>query len=114
MQGKCDEAIAYLERAVRLSRRVLPPGNPGTAYALAGYGTCLSDLGRPEEGAPMLVEARDIIAKAMGPESETCVQMEKDLAKVYEKWEQAEPGKGHGEKAKELRSKHSPVTSPGK
>ncbi|MBS0189696.1 MAG: tetratricopeptide repeat protein [Phycisphaerales bacterium] len=101
-QGEVKEAIPYLERALKASRKALPPENPGTAYALAGLGVCLAETGKPAEGEAMLVEARGIIAKVMGEDSETCRQMDKELVRVYELWEKAEPGKGHADKARAL------------
>lgn len=104
-QGEVQQAIPYLERALKASRKALPPDNPGTAYALAGLGVCLAETGRPAEGEPLLVEARGIIAKVMGEDSETCRQMDKDLTRVYELWEKSDPGKGHGAKAEALKER---------
>jgi len=98
-RGMNAEALPYLERAIRGSRISLPPDSPGTAFALGWYGTALGGAGRYEEGEKSLIEACGIIDRSFGPQHETSKQVFRSMGSFYERWDKAEPGKGHGDKA---------------
>ena len=98
-RGMNAEALPYLERAIRGSRISLPPDNPGTAFALGWYGTALGGVGRYEEGEKSLIEACGIIDRSLGPEHDIAKQVFRSLGSFYERWDKADPGKGHDDKA---------------
>jgi len=100
-----EEANAYFERALKNARKSMPPDAPGTAFILGWYGSSLRDLGRFAEGEPMLLEARGIIGRTLGDDHPIAGHMAKDLAALYEAWDKAEPGAGHGAKAAEWKTK---------
>jgi len=113
-RDRCAEALPYLERAIKGSRQSLPPDHEGTGYTLGWYGSCLATLGRYAEAEAALLEGRGIVTKKLGETSNSSIQMARDLIKVYEAWEKADPGAGHGAKAAELRAKLEASQSPEK
>ncbi len=104
-QKRYDEALALFERSVRAARNALPPDNPGMAFNLGWYGGTLLQMERYAEAEPPLVEARGIIERSLGEENPIAIAMAKDLALLYERWDKAEPGKGHDAKAAAWREK---------
>ncbi|MBX3380149.1 MAG: serine/threonine protein kinase [Phycisphaeraceae bacterium] len=100
-RDRCAEALPYLERAIRGSRKMLPPDHEGTGFALGWYASCLSSLGRFAEAEPAMLEGRAIVAKKMGETNEITIQMTKDIVKLYQDWEKADPAAGHAAKAAE-------------
>jgi len=111
-QGRFAEALPYLERAISGSRKSLPPDHDGTGFTLGWYGSCLGKLGRYAEAESALLDGRGIITRKMGESHPIATLMARDLMKVYEAWETAEPAKGHGEKANEWRVKIEAMTPP--
>jgi tetratricopeptide (TPR) repeat protein len=102
---RCDEAIVYLERALRSARKSLPPDAQGTAFILGWSGSCLRELGRFAEAEPKSLEARAMIVRLMGEDDRVAGAMATDLRRLYEAWDKAEPGKGYAEKAAEWAAK---------
>jgi len=105
-----EEAIPYLDRALRGARISHPKDFPGTAFILGWYGSCLRDIGRYAEAEPMLLEARGISGRVFGDTHDITHQMDLGLFMLYEAWENAEPGKGHGTKAAKWRATPQPVS----
>lgn len=52
-----------------------------------------------------VLEGRQIVIAKLGETSEVAIQMTKDAIRMYELWEKADPGRGHGTKAAELKAK---------
>jgi len=105
MRGRCAEALPFLERAIKGSRKSLPPDHDGTAFTLGWYGSCLSTLGRFAEAEAAMLEGRGIVSKKLGESNDVSTSMTRDLIKMYELWEKAEPDHGHGAKAAEWKAK---------
>jgi CHAT domain-containing protein/Tfp pilus assembly protein PilF len=63
-----EEARPFLEEAVKVFRKVLPPG-PDLAKTLDSLGWLLHELGKPVEARPLLEEALAIRRKALPPGS---------------------------------------------
>jgi tetratricopeptide (TPR) repeat protein len=103
-QGKFDEAIVHLERAVSIARRVHTPEHEGLGFTLAWYGSSLGAVGRFQDGLTALTEARGIFVKVFGEEHAFVGSADRDLMRLYDAWEKAEPGKGYAEKAQGLRA----------
>ncbi len=61
--GLCSAAIARYDRAISIFETALGVAHPYLAYALAGKGRCLLDLGKRIEARTLLERAR-VIAKA--------------------------------------------------
>ncbi|MEL7473836.1 MAG: tetratricopeptide repeat protein [Planctomycetota bacterium] len=108
-----NEAIAYLERALRGARVAHPDDFPGTAFILGWYGSCLRDVGRFADAEPMLVESRAIIVRAMGESHPIASQMALGLAMLYDSWHADEPDAGHNINAAEGRSRIDAPGHPG-
>lgn len=102
---RCDEAIAYLDRALRGARISHPIDFPGTAFILGWYGSCLRDLGRFAEAEAMQLEALGIAERALGESHGVTYQMRLGLALLYDAWAQSEPDAGYDAKAAEWRAR---------
>jgi len=113
-RDRCAEALPFLERAIKGSRKSLPPDHEGTGFTLGWYGSCLARLGRYAEAEAAILDGRAIVMRKLGETNEVVIQMTRDLIKTYELWEKAEPDRGHGVKAEELRSKLPPQSVPEK
>ena len=96
---KCsrDAAAAYA--------RVKGPDDVLTGNAKLGLGRTLTELGRFGEAEKELLEADRVLRAATGVPPERLKQSAESVAKMYEAWEKAEPGKGYGEKAAEWRGR---------
>ena len=114
MRKRFDEAVVYLDRALKNARVGHPPDYPGTAFILGWYGSCLRDMGRFTDAEPMLLEARAIAGRALGEDHPIAGEMSKSLVMLYTAWDTAEPGKAHGAKADRWRAPaEQPAPNPG-
>jgi tetratricopeptide (TPR) repeat protein len=104
-RDRCADALPFLERAIKGSRKSLPPDHEGTGFTLGWYGSCLGRLGRFAEAEAAILEGRAIVIRKLGETNEVAIQMTRDLVRMYELWEKAEPGVGHGSKGAELKEK---------
>ncbi len=65
-QGKNDEALAALERAITLYKKVLGPDHVKVARAMDGVATVYSSLARFDDAYDLDKQALDIAARALG------------------------------------------------
>jgi serine/threonine protein kinase len=86
----------FRDAAERLNARL---GNDSrrTAVARLGLGKTLTALARFQEAEQQLLEAARVLAPRIAAASARDARLA--LATLYETWEKAEPGRGHGEKA---------------
>jgi tetratricopeptide (TPR) repeat protein len=92
-QGRLDESISNMERAVALSRARLGASHPGTATLTHNLGMALHRRGRYEESERVLREAWTALEQALGPEHPSIGITMKALANVLEaigRWEEAD------------------------
>ena len=66
-QGKNDESLAALDRAITLYKKVLGPDHPKVAHAMDGVASVYSDLGRLDDAYDLDKQALDIAERALGP-----------------------------------------------
>jgi len=97
--GKAEEAATLYREAAEASDRRYGKENLRSATARDGLGQSLKDLGRFGEAEPELLEAERVLKTTQGGTPERRAKNAAALAGLYEAWEKAEPGKGHGEKA---------------
>jgi len=101
--GRHEAAESLLRENVALGARSLK----GWEYArhLRSLGLCLAERGRRDEAEQHLLHAWTRTTAAVGAESDAAHQVAGDLAGLYEAWDAAEPGQGHGAKVAEWRSR---------
>jgi eukaryotic-like serine/threonine-protein kinase len=66
-QGKNDESLAALDRAIALYKKVLGPDHPKVAHAMDGVASVYSDLGRLDDAYDLDKQALDVAERALGP-----------------------------------------------
>jgi len=81
------------------------------AEAHAALGNALVGLARFEEAEGHLLSAEGVFASAEGISPNRYQVILKDIINLYESWEKADPGKGHGAKAAPWRIKMESATS---
>jgi tetratricopeptide (TPR) repeat protein len=97
-QGRYAEAEPVLREALAVREKTLPTPWWGTYDAMSTLGVAIAGQGRFAEAEPLLVEGFEGLQR--DPKSwgwrPAAVQR---LVRLYEAWEQAEPGKGYLAKA---------------
>jgi serine/threonine-protein kinase len=92
-QGRLDESIINMERALALSRARLGAGHPGTATLTHNLGMALHRRGRYQESETVLREAWSALEQGLGPDHPSIGVTMKALANVLEatgRWEEAD------------------------
>ena len=113
-----DEAEPLFSEALELQTQNQSPGSPQVAGTQARLGRTLTKLGRYEEAERLLLAAVQTLdpdggdaasgaATAAAPPSPNLVLAVEGLVELYEAWDAAEPGAGHGAKADEWRTRTS-------
>ena len=93
-QGRYQEAIPFVEKALRLSEREFGPDHLGVATALIRLALVYSAQGKYAEAEPLLKRALAIDEKARGPDHRGNATVLNRLALVYRaqgKYAEAEP-----------------------
>jgi len=104
-QARYEDAERVLARLVLTARRRLPSGDAALAVHLAAHGASQRRLGRFAAAETTLLEAQQILEAARGAVDPQTRQVHAALAKLYEDWHAAEPGKGHDASAADWRSR---------
>ncbi len=102
---KFTEAEPLLQQALAGRRRVLGPDHHHTLISMFNVGYILANLQRTEEAEAMFLECERRRERVLGKDHPHTIATVKVLVSLYEKWEEKEPGKGHGEKAAEWKRK---------
>lgn len=97
--GVLDEADALGDAAVRGARAAYPRGHWETARYLADHARTRLAQGRLGEAESMLLEAHELAESLLGTGHERTRGLARTLAEVYRRLENAEPGRGHAERA---------------
>ena len=79
-ESRFGAAATHAEEALRFGRDVLAPDSPDVALLAFNHGFALARAGRVSDAYRALVEARDLIGKAMGRDAVEIVQVEVELA----------------------------------
>jgi tetratricopeptide (TPR) repeat protein len=104
-QGKPDQAEPLFREAIAGYTKVLGPDRSYTAIAHTGLGDALLEQSRFEEAEKELLLAEPIFEAAEDTPLDNhrrCIEL---LVSLYERWEEAQPGEGHGARAAPWRSK---------
>jgi len=97
--GQSEEAVTLAAEAVAGLRTALPPGHDRTGLALVVYGEILTRLGRYAEAEEALVEGHTILASQLPVTHRLRRKCAQSLVALYTTWHEADPGKGHDDKA---------------
>lgn len=96
-----EEALVLTELAVDGARDSMPPAYLGRF--LMTRARTLAGLGRWADATGAMEEAYRIVTDAMGEGSDWAREAAADLAKFYDQWSLAEPGRGHAGSAAKWR-----------
>lgn len=97
-----DEAKALLERALKLDRDRLSPGNPELITRLNNLGFLLREMGDPKGAQTCFREALDIGASVYEADNPELATLHANLAEVLGKLKDFEQAKDHLEQALEI------------
>ncbi|RIK66747.1 MAG: hypothetical protein DCC65_08435 [Planctomycetota bacterium] len=97
--GRAAEAEAAFREALAHIENSLPPDSAQTADCRRGLGAALLALSRHAEAEAALLSAESSLSKFPPYHSDICSKTRKTLVALYEAWDNAEPGRGHKEKA---------------
>ncbi len=111
-QGRLDEAEPRLREAAAGRKAALGPAHPRTLSSAAAYGLLLADQGRFADAERELLLAAEAAGVGEGRVPPGAAVLIDALARVYEAWDKAEPGKGYDAKAARWRAQ-SPAGGPG-
>jgi serine/threonine protein kinase len=97
--GKAEESLALIREVLEARTRVLGESSEATIATKRNLGRALISAKQFEESERVLLEA-EATARASLPEGNmTRRTVLEALVKLYEKWDEAEPGAGHAAKA---------------
>jgi len=102
-RGRVAEAERTHAATIEGFARALPEGHWLHGLALMRHGVCLRDLQRHAEAEAELLGAHALLVEALGRENLRSRRCAEELVDLYEAWEKAEPGQGHGEGAERWR-----------
>lgn len=88
--GDFDLAERSFVRALDLRRQLHPPDDPRIADARAMLGAARLRAGRYEEAEPELLAAYEASLAARGPSARETLQLQRQLADLYERWNRPE------------------------
>ncbi len=83
MKGDYDTSLQTHHAALALRRDLVPPTHHSIGYGLANLAGVLQAMGRHEEAANSLLEAKDIFEAAFGPDNPTTAHVLNNLANLY-------------------------------
>jgi tetratricopeptide (TPR) repeat protein len=104
---RLDEALAALERAVRIKEKSLGPDHPSLAITLSNLGHSLTDAGKYPDAEKALLRSVAIKEKALGREHPSLAYPLTDLGRLYLTWRKPEKAGPPLERALTLRE-HNP------
>ncbi len=104
-QGEQSEAELYFREALESRRRVLGDDHPETLTSLNNMGGLLKAQGKLSEAEALLLPAVAIADTKVPERHPLNGKLSKTLAKLYQAWDQAEPGKGFDLKAAEWQAR---------
>ena len=83
-QGKYDEALPLLQRALKIREKALGPDDPDTAFSLLTLSALYQAQGNYAQAVPLLQRALKIQEKAFGPDDPKVARTISWLAFVYQ------------------------------
>jgi hypothetical protein len=86
-----EDAADLFATTIASARRSLPEGHWYLGAFLAQYGLCLTSLERFGEAEAALIEAHQLLSKALGADHGRAKATRRTLVKLYETWDR--PGK---------------------
>ncbi len=105
------EAEPLLQQALAGRMRVLGPDHHHTLISMFNVGYILANLQRTEESEAVFLECEQRLERVLGKDHPQTIATIKTLVKLYEQWEQQEPGKGYGTKSAEWKAKFDAAPS---
>ena len=102
-QKRFSDAEPFWREGERAALKSLGPDHARTGAAHLGLGRALAGRSRFAEAETSLLEAHRVLSTAQGVKPAKLEAVRKALADLYEAWDQAEPGQGHGAAAERWR-----------
>ncbi|MCW5767421.1 MAG: serine/threonine protein kinase [Phycisphaeraceae bacterium] len=97
--GRPDESLAMTREVLEARTRVLGPTNEATIATMRNLGRALITTQRFDEAERTLLEAARIASETLPPGNGTRRTVVESVVMLYEKWDEADPGKGHADRA---------------
>jgi tetratricopeptide (TPR) repeat protein len=107
-QGKAAEAEALYREAAGMFQKSFGADDWQTATARCGIGGCLTAQKRYAEAETELLAAERALSAAGTVAARYQVRCLRELVVLYDNWDDAEPGKGHFDKALQWNEKLPP------
>ncbi len=104
-QGRLEEAERLFGIEVLEARRRVEPDNLVLSIILLGHGDCQRKLGKFTGAELSLLEAHQIVAAQRGIDDSNTRRVAQALVRLYDAWNEAEPGKGHDRSANDWRNR---------
>jgi eukaryotic-like serine/threonine-protein kinase len=104
-QGRLEDAERLFGLEVLEARRRIEPDNLILSIILLGHGDCQRKLGKFTGAELALLESRQIAESKRGIDDAHTRRVAQALVRLYEAWDEAEPGKGHAESAATWRNR---------
>ena len=112
-EGKLDEAEPYYREALTKYGRVLGKEHAETLISMDNLGSLLSSQGQYAAAEAMLLPGAAIAAARLPMGHDVRLRLTKTIAKLYDAWNAAEPGKGYDARAAEWNVKLEAMVKPG-
>lgn len=103
--GRAVDAPELADESVTTGTRVLGADHWYVGVFLTNRGLALRALDRYGQAARDLLDAHTILAAALGEDHDRTINVAVRLAALYDAWQEADPGGGHGVSAEEWRAK---------
>jgi len=111
-EGKLAEAEPLYREALTKYRRVMGDEHADTLTAIDNLGSVLSGEGKYTAAEALLLPGAALAETRLPVGDETRLRLTKTIAKLYEAWNTAEPGKGHAARAREWNGKLEAMAKP--
>src|SRR5262249_7344505 len=111
-QGNLPDAERYLREVVQRRQRLLGEEHTETLRSIARLGAGLKDRKLPAEAEAFLRPAAAVAQGRLLPQNRVRRELTETVARLYEEWNEADPGKGYDTKAAEWRAKLNALPAP--
>ena len=111
-EGKLDEAEPYYREALTKYRRMMGNEHAETLISIDNLGALLGSQGKFAAAEAMLLPGAAIAAARLPVGHDVRLRLTRTIAKLYDAWNAAEPGKGYDARAAEWKVKLEAMAKP--